>query len=94
MSATVARPSDGRRKALKDADNLGQEKKGVPMVSNFFPIDRYYEAAEKVCSDSEFVCLFRWVGHGKIRRRDCDAVFFLQRSYSILLNFDSRLKSI
>lgn len=43
MSATVTRPSDGRRKALKDEDNLD-----VPMISSFFDIDKYYETAEKV----------------------------------------------
>jgi hypothetical protein len=37
----TARPSDQRRKALRDEITL-------PIVSNFFPIERYYEAAEKV----------------------------------------------
>ena len=41
------RPSDGRRAALRQAD-AGLGEKGVPVVSNFFPIERYYDAARKV----------------------------------------------
>jgi hypothetical protein len=41
MVTATARPSDERRKALGDEIVL-------PTVSNFFPIERYYEAAEKV----------------------------------------------
>jgi hypothetical protein len=42
-----ARPSDKRRADLREADaSLGE--KGVPIVSNFFPIERYYDAARKV----------------------------------------------
>lgn len=48
MSADIStRPSDQRRAALRDADKaLGGG--GVPLVNNFFPIERYYDAAEKV----------------------------------------------
>lgn len=58
MSAQVVqpRPSDARRRALKEADNMGGENHGVPMVSNFFPIERYYDAADKV---RDFVCRTR-----------------------------------
>lgn len=35
------RPSDARRKALN-------AELSIPLVSNFFPLERYYEAAEKV----------------------------------------------
>ncbi len=50
MSAMTAfRPSEARRNALKEADkDVGSNNNGVPLVSNFFPIDRYYNAAEKV----------------------------------------------
>ena len=41
LSSAVVRPSDQRRKALN-------EELTVPLVSNFFPIERYYEAADKV----------------------------------------------
>ena len=41
MSRNGRSPSDARRKALND-------ELSVPLVSNFFPLDRYYEAAEKV----------------------------------------------
>jgi hypothetical protein len=41
------RPSDGRRAALREAD-AGLGEMGVPIVSNFFPIERYYDAARKV----------------------------------------------
>jgi len=37
----TTRPSDARRKLLN-------EELSVPLVSNFFPIERYYDAAEKV----------------------------------------------
>jgi hypothetical protein len=48
MADVVAhRPSDGRRAALREAD-AGLGEKGVPIVSNFFPIERYYDAAQKV----------------------------------------------
>jgi len=43
----VARPSDARRAALSEATK-GMGEKGVPLVSNFFPLDRYFEAAHRV----------------------------------------------
>mmetsp|Transcript_26396 Transcript_26396/g.40515 ORF Transcript_26396/g.40515 Transcript_26396/m.40515 type:complete len:674 (+) Transcript_26396:166-2187(+) len=43
-----ARPSEGRRAMLKEADAEMGNGKGVPLVSNFFPIERYYDAADKV----------------------------------------------
>lgn len=46
------RPSDGRRAALRQAD-AGLGEKGVPVVSNFFPIERYYDAARKVLASFE-----------------------------------------
>lgn len=46
MTTAVARPSDARRAALREATDMGE--KGVPLVSNFFPLDRYYDAAERV----------------------------------------------
>jgi len=42
--ATV-RPSDARRAALSQ-EEMGE--KGIPLVSNFFPLDRYYDATERV----------------------------------------------
>lgn len=46
-NAVAARPSDKRRAELREADaSLGE--KGIPIVSNFFPIERYYDAARKV----------------------------------------------
>ena len=44
------RPSDERRNRLKEADSELGNGRGVPLVSNFFPIERYYDAADKVCS--------------------------------------------
>lgn len=49
MSAQVARPSDSRRQQLSSAADMGE--KGVPLVSNFFPLERYYDAADRVSSD-------------------------------------------
>jgi len=43
----VARPSDARRAALSEATK-GMGEKGVPLVSNFFPLDRYFDAANRV----------------------------------------------
>lgn len=44
------RPSSARRKHLREADaNSGT----VPSVSNFFPLDRYYDASEKVLETFE-----------------------------------------
>lgn len=43
----VTRPSDARRAALSEATK-GMGEKGVPLVSNFFPLDRYFEAAHRV----------------------------------------------
>jgi hypothetical protein len=40
-SSRAGRPSDARRKALND-------ELSVPSVSNFFPLDNYYQAADKV----------------------------------------------
>jgi hypothetical protein len=45
MSAIHGRPSDARRAALSQ-EEMGE--KGVPLVSNFFPLDRYYDAADRV----------------------------------------------
>lgn len=45
MSAIHGRPSDARRAALSQ-EEMGE--KGVPLVSNFFPLDRYYDATERV----------------------------------------------
>jgi hypothetical protein len=45
------RPSSARRKGLREAD-AGSGT--VPMVSNFFPIERYYDAADKVRFGDEF----------------------------------------
>jgi hypothetical protein len=39
------RPSSARRKGLQEAD---AGSGSVPSVSNFFPIERYYDAADKV----------------------------------------------
>ena len=39
------RPSSARRIGLREAD---AGSGSVPMVSNFFPIERYYDAADKV----------------------------------------------
>lgn len=48
MSVAVSsRPGDARRQALQAADAALGEK-GVPLVSNFFPIERYFDAANKV----------------------------------------------
>ncbi|GAX10960.1 hypothetical protein FisN_2Lh490 [Fistulifera solaris] len=41
MTTSSSRPSDARRKSLRDSLS-------VPQVSNFFQLDRYYEAADKV----------------------------------------------
>lgn len=49
MSAQVARPSDSRRQQLSSAADMGE--KGVPLVSNFFPLERYYDAADRVSYD-------------------------------------------
>jgi len=43
----VARPSDARRAALSEATK-GMGERGVPLVSNFFPLERYFEAANRV----------------------------------------------
>lgn len=40
-SLSSIRPSEARRRALN-------EELSIPMVSNFFPIERYYDAADKV----------------------------------------------
>ena len=42
-SARDTGPSADRRKRLRDAD-----EGAVPVVSNFFPLERYFDAAEKV----------------------------------------------
>ena len=42
-------PGYNRRKLLRDAGD------GVPMVSNFFPIERYYDASDKVFESFEMV---------------------------------------
>lgn len=42
-----SRPSNNRRKQLRDAGD------GVPTVSNFFPIERYYDASDKVLESFE-----------------------------------------
>jgi hypothetical protein len=39
------RPSSARRKQLREADLSAGT---IPMVSNFFPLERYYEASDKV----------------------------------------------
>lgn len=49
MSANVHpaadnRPSSARRRMLREADDTGT----IPVVSNFFPLERYFDAAEKV----------------------------------------------
>eukprot|EP00980_Cylindrotheca_fusiformis_P022065 scaffold8962_cov123-Cylindrotheca_fusiformis.AAC.1 len=44
------RPSSARRKHLREADANGGS---VPTVSNFFQIDRYYDASEKVLETFE-----------------------------------------
>uniref|UniRef100_A0A7S1DC26 KIF-binding protein n=1 Tax=Cyclophora tenuis TaxID=216820 RepID=A0A7S1DC26_CYCTE len=48
MTATTkaTRPSDSRRAALRKADDATVG--GIPLVSNMFSIDRYFEAAEKL----------------------------------------------
>ena len=38
------RPSSARRRMLREADDTGT----IPVVSNFFPLERYFDAAEKV----------------------------------------------
>ena len=45
------RPSDGRRAALRAAlreADAGLGEMGVPIVSNLFPIERYYDVAREV----------------------------------------------
>jgi hypothetical protein len=44
------RPSSARRKHLQEADATSGT---VPTVSNFFPLDRYYDASEKVLETFE-----------------------------------------
>jgi hypothetical protein len=43
-STMTDRPSSARRKMLRDADDSGS----IPVVSNFFPLERYFDAADKV----------------------------------------------
>ena len=44
------RPSSARRRGLREAD---AGSSNVPLVSNFFPIERYYEASEKVRTEKK-----------------------------------------
>ena len=43
-SAAEDRPSSARRQALRAADHPDN----VPGVSSFFPLERYFDAADKV----------------------------------------------
>ena len=58
MSAEVERPSDARRAALSGAIDMGE--KGVPVVSNMVPLDRYYSVAESVSA----CAVLGWEGPG------------------------------
>ena len=46
-SAADDRPSAARRQALRAADDAGN----APSVSSFFPLERYFDAADKVRTD-------------------------------------------
>ena len=65
-SAQVHRPSEGRRAALRQAE--GEMGGGVPLVSNFFSIDRYYAAADKVMLNQCHVAVERDVVTLDLRR--------------------------
>jgi hypothetical protein len=55
------RPSSSRRKSLREAD-LTTGK--APTVSNFFPLERYYDASDKVSNMADaFIIVFgfKWL---------------------------------
>jgi hypothetical protein len=45
QNGSESRPSSARRKILREGDAAPGS---LPEVSSFFPIERYYDAAEKV----------------------------------------------
>jgi hypothetical protein len=61
------RPSDERRKALN-------QELTIPMVSNFFPLDRYYEAADKVYHGFQQSYQKAFAKNGKISKEQDSAL--------------------